>query len=47
MARRYPSERSRKRCARRDCSDHSSMKPGEACWENSAPPDSNVASCAS
>ena len=37
----------RKRQASRDCSDHSSMKPGDACWLNSAPPDSNVASCAS
>ena len=35
------------RHASRDCSDHSSMKPGEACWLNSAPPDSNVASWAS
>ena len=31
----------------RDCSDQSSMNPGEACWENSPPDSANVASCAS
>ena len=31
----------------RDCSDQSSMKPGDACWENSPPDSANVASCAS
>ena len=39
MAGAYPSSRSRKRCAMRDCSDQISMKPGEAFWEN-RPPDS-------
>ena len=44
MQRFYPF---RSRCAMRDCSDHSSMNPGDACWENSPPDSANVASCAS
>src|SRR5581483_187200 len=35
------------RQAMRDCSDHSSMKPGEADCENSPPDSEKVASCAS
>jgi hypothetical protein len=38
MQRCYPSSRWRTRQAIRDCNDHSSMKPGEASWEN-RPPD--------
>ena len=45
---RHPSLRSsRSRWAMRDCSDHSSMNPGEACWENSPPDSAKVASWAS
>ena len=43
---RYPSSSWRTRQAMRDCSDQSSMNPGEACCENS-PPDSNVAKAGS
>ena len=43
----YPSSRVRKRWAMRDCSDHSSMNPGEACWLNRPPLVSKVDSAAS
>ena len=53
MAQAYPSRAetdqppSRRRRAMRDCSDHSSMKPGDACCENRPPDSANVASWAS
>ena len=47
MRRRLPAVASRTRCAIRDCSVQISMKPGDACWENSPPDSANVASCAS
>src|SRR4051794_18358237 len=35
------------RCAIRDCSDHSSMNPGEAVWEKRPPDSANEARSAS
>ena len=43
----YPLSPCLTRQAIRDCSDHSSMNPGEASCENSPPDSLNVASCAS
>ena len=42
-----PQESWRRRQAMRDCSDHSSMKPGEAVWENRPPDSANEARLAS
>ena len=42
-----PSAPCRTRQAIRDCSDHSSMKPGDAAWEKSPPDSAKVASCGS
>jgi len=42
-----PSPRSRIRCAIRDCSDQSSMKPGEAFWSKRPPDSEKLASSAS
>ena len=44
---RRPRSWSLTRQAIRDCSDHSSMNPGEAAWENRPPDSAKLASCGS